>query len=147
MALTAMELIPALSPFRVGTGGMTAEIFGALEILARAILPTTTASGLAGDLSETAVAYIILHLYESRSGDLDKSSVNAMGYSYSRNGNVPPQKTSYWLAMEHLATLATEVTKMRGAMVQRGDVSNVDFRIDNAPMTPYPTTDDTYTGG
>src|SRR5512137_1226254 len=108
MALEAIELIPALSPYRPGQGGLTTEIFGALEIVARAILPTTTANVLAGDLRETAVAYIILHLYESRSGDLDKSSVNAMGYSYSRNGNVPPHKTSYWLAMEHLAELSTE---------------------------------------
>lgn len=146
MALAAMELIPALSPYRVGTGGLTPEIYGALEIVARAILPTTTANVLAGDLRETAVAYIILHLYDSRSGDLDKASVNAMGYSYSRNGNVPPQKTSYWLSMEHLAELSTEVTKMRGALIQRGDISNVDFRLDNAVMTPYPTTDDTYTG-
>jgi hypothetical protein len=147
MALTAMELIPALSPYRVGEGNLTAEVFGLLEILARAILPSSPGSVLSGDLSETAVAYIVLHLFESRAGDLDKASVNALGYSYSRNGNVPAQKTSYWLSMEQLANLNTKQKRGTGGLIERADKTQLDMRLDNAGIPTYAVPDDTYTGG
>ena len=144
MALDTQELIPALSPYRVGQGQFTAEIYHALSLVADTLQADTPGA----ELGALGKALLILHLFESRSGDLDKSGVSVLGQSWSKPGSVSTVKTSYWLLMEQMAS-AKAKTDRGTPLVERNDkVIAPLMRLDNAsPIPSYDVDVDIYQGG
>jgi len=143
MALDTMEYIPAFSPYRVGTGKLTAERYQVLSIAADELIVSTPGATL-GNLGK---ALLILHLFESGEGNLDKSGMSVMGISWSKGSAEPTVKTSYWLLMEQMATGKRKVN--RGTpLVERSD-KNIPsiMRMDNKGVPTYEVDADIYTGG
>jgi len=148
---TVDAALAAVTPFTKGIGRMTEARYAVLLAIAEEIFKICPGKNLTGDLAMTAKAYIIAHLHVSIEGDLDKASVNTLNMSWTRNGAVPPEKTSYWLSMEQIANLQKASTaggSGRGdVLVQRNDISNDSFRLDNLDPVDYPVDVNEYTGG